>query len=169
MALSTAAFRPFSPFAFFSAAAAGNASSSDPPSPRCTSSSAAATTYRASCCSFSVTSFDSDWRFDTGHSRRIVRTLEHAGASVTFREIRSPWGHDSFLLVVPGYHETISAFLNADTRHVRSGTAVHVPGRPDLDVVAGLVPDGSRVLDIGCGDGDLPAQPCSPRSGGACR
>lgn len=104
---------------------------------------------------FLVMSFDTDWRFDTGHSRRIVRTLEHAGASVTFREIRSPWGHDSFLLVVPGYHETISAFLNADTRHVRSGTAVHVPGRPDLDVVAGLVPDGSRVLDIGCGDGDL--------------
>ena len=104
---------------------------------------------------FLVMSFDTDWRFDTGHSRRIVRTLEHAGASVTFREIRSPWGHDSFLLVVPGYHETISAFLNADGRHRRSGTSVHVPGRPDLDVVAGLVPDGSRVLDIGCGDGDL--------------
>ena len=104
---------------------------------------------------FLVMSFDTDWRFDTGHSRRIVRTLEHAGASVTFREIRSPWGHDSFLLVVPGYHETIGAFLNADGRHRRSGTSVHVPGRPDLDVVAGLVPDGSRVLDIGCGDGDL--------------
>jgi homoserine O-acetyltransferase len=104
---------------------------------------------------FLVISFDTDWRFDTGHSRRIVRTLEHAGASVTFREIRSPWGHDSFLLVVPGYHETVSAFLNADTRHLRSGSRVHVSGRPDLDVVAGLIPDGSRVLDIGCGDGDL--------------
>jgi homoserine O-acetyltransferase len=104
---------------------------------------------------FLVMSFDTDWRFDTGHSRRIVRTLEHAGASVTFREIRSPWGHDSFLLVVPGYHETISAFLNADSRHLRSGETVHIPGRPDLDLVAELIPDGSRVLDIGCGDGDL--------------
>jgi methionine biosynthesis protein MetW len=27
--------------------------------------------------------------------------------------------------------------------------------RPDLDVVAGLVPPGSRVLDLGCGDGAL--------------
>jgi homoserine O-acetyltransferase len=28
---------------------------------------------------FLVVSFDTDWRFDTSHSRRIVRTLEHAG------------------------------------------------------------------------------------------
>ncbi len=64
-------------------------------------------------------SFDSDWRFDTAHSRRIVRTLEHAGAPVSFREIRSPWGHDSFLLEVPGYHETVAAFLDADGRRPR--------------------------------------------------
>jgi homoserine O-acetyltransferase/O-succinyltransferase len=63
---------------------------------------------------FLVISFDSDWRFDTSHSRRIVRTLEHAGVPVSFREIRSPWGHDSFLLEVPGYHETIEAFLDGD-------------------------------------------------------
>ena len=63
---------------------------------------------------FLVLSFDSDWRFDTTHSRRIVRTLEHAGVPVSFREIRSAWGHDSFLLVVPGYHETIRAFLNRE-------------------------------------------------------
>jgi methionine biosynthesis protein MetW len=27
--------------------------------------------------------------------------------------------------------------------------------RPDLDLVAGLVPPGARVLDLGCGEGDL--------------
>ena len=61
---------------------------------------------------FLVISFDSDWRFDTSHSRRIVRTLEHAAVPVSFREIRSPWGHDSFLLEVPDYHETVDAFLD---------------------------------------------------------
>ncbi len=61
---------------------------------------------------FLVLSFDSDWRFSTAHSREIVRRLEHAGVPVSFREIRSPWGHDSFLLQPPGYHPTITAFLD---------------------------------------------------------
>lgn len=61
---------------------------------------------------FLVVSFDSDWRFDTGHSRRIVRELERGRVPVSFREITSPWGHDSFLLDIPGYHPTIRAFID---------------------------------------------------------
>lgn len=67
---------------------------------------------QASPVSFLVMSFDSDWRFDTGHSRRIVRHLEQAQIPVSFRELRSPWGHDSFLLDLPDYHATIRAFLD---------------------------------------------------------
>lgn len=63
-----------------------------------------------------VLSFDTDWRFSTAHSRGIVRQLENARLPVTFREIRSPMGHDSFLLTVPGYHETIRAFLECEPR-----------------------------------------------------
>ncbi len=59
-----------------------------------------------------VLSFDTDWRFSTAHARRIVRMLEQGHVPVTFREIRSPWGHDSFLLEPPGYHETVRAFLD---------------------------------------------------------
>lgn len=58
-----------------------------------------------------VMSFDTDWRFSTAQSRRIVRRLERAKVPVTFREIRSPWGHDSFLLPIEPYHHTIRAFL----------------------------------------------------------
>jgi len=58
-----------------------------------------------------VMSFDTDWRFSTEHSRRIVRALESSETPVTFREIESPWGHDSFLLEIPAYHDTIRAFL----------------------------------------------------------
>ncbi len=61
---------------------------------------------------FLVLSFDSDWRFDTSHSRGIVRTLTAHRVPVTFREISSPHGHDSFLLDVPEYHKTVSAYLD---------------------------------------------------------
>jgi homoserine O-acetyltransferase len=60
---------------------------------------------------FLVLSFDSDWRFDTAHSREVVRVLQAADRPVTFREIASPWGHDSFLLDVPEYHRTVRGFL----------------------------------------------------------
>ncbi|WP_231946335.1 homoserine O-acetyltransferase MetX [Auraticoccus monumenti] len=59
-----------------------------------------------------VVSFDSDWRFSTEHSRAIVRRLEAARVPVAFREISSPWGHDSFLLEVEPYHATVRAFLD---------------------------------------------------------
>ncbi len=59
-----------------------------------------------------VVSFDTDWRFDTAHSREIVRTLSAAHLPVTFREIASPHGHDSFLLEVPEYHRTMATFMS---------------------------------------------------------
>lgn len=60
---------------------------------------------------FCVLSFDTDWRFDTSHSRRIAHVLERGRLPVTFREIPSVWGHDSFLLTIPAYHDTIRAFV----------------------------------------------------------
>ena len=88
-------------------------------------------------------SFDSDWRFATSHSRRIVRVLEQARVPVSFREIAAPHGHDSFLLDVPDYLATVRAFLDfaadeaqaAAAGPTREGFAM----RPDLEVVAGLV------------------------------
>ncbi len=59
-----------------------------------------------------VMSFDSDWRFGTDHSRRIVRRLEQAGQPVTFREIPSSSGHDSFLLEFEPYHATLRAYFD---------------------------------------------------------
>lgn len=71
---------------------------------------------------FLVIAFDSDWRFSTAHSRRITRVLERARVPVSFREIRAPYGHDSFLLHVPDYLATVAAFLDhaADTGGARA-------------------------------------------------
>ncbi|MFP5415357.1 MAG: homoserine O-acetyltransferase [Actinomycetes bacterium] len=59
-----------------------------------------------------VLSFDTDWRFATDHSLRIVRHLHDARVPVTFRELKSAYGHDSFLLDDPTYHATLRAFFD---------------------------------------------------------
>lgn len=70
---------------------------------------------------FLVLSFDTDWRFDTAHSKEIVRPLLASDVPVTFREIPSPHGHDSFLLEVPEYHRTIATFLRQAYEDVTGG------------------------------------------------
>ena len=57
-------------------------------------------------------SFETDWRFSTAHTLRILAHVERAGLPVTFRELSSPYGHDSFLLVDPAYHATLRAFVD---------------------------------------------------------
>ncbi len=58
-----------------------------------------------------LVSFDSDWRFGTEHSEYIESELLSRGASVSRHEVRSPWGHDSFLMDVPEYHALVRQFI----------------------------------------------------------
>jgi homoserine O-acetyltransferase len=60
-----------------------------------------------------VVSFTSDWLFPTAESKTVVRALNAAGASVSFVEIETDRGHDSFLLDEPEMFATITGFLSA--------------------------------------------------------
>ena len=59
-----------------------------------------------------VAAFSSDWRFAPRHSRRIVARLTRAGVPVTYREIESDLGHDSFLLPITSYLDLVAAFVD---------------------------------------------------------
>ena len=61
---------------------------------------------------FLVLSYSSDWLFTTEQSKEIVYALARAGKDVSFNEIVSPYGHDSFLLEASLQSELIAAFLN---------------------------------------------------------
>ncbi|MEO5652822.1 MAG: homoserine O-acetyltransferase [Marmoricola sp.] len=66
---------------------------------------------RATRTRFQLTSFDSDWRFDSSQSAAMASHLKALGVDVDWAELPSPFGHDSFLLQPPGYHERIASFL----------------------------------------------------------
>ena len=71
---------------------------------------------------FCVISFTSDWLYPTAQSRRIVHALNAVAANVSFAEIDTDGGHDSFLLDIPEFDRVLGGFLRgaADRRGLPS-------------------------------------------------
>jgi homoserine O-acetyltransferase len=61
---------------------------------------------------FLVISFSSDWLFPTAQSKEIVNALMKNKREVSFLEIKSPAGHDAFLLEFEAQTKVIKSFLN---------------------------------------------------------
>jgi homoserine O-acetyltransferase len=73
-----------------------------------------ANAFRATKARFCLISFDTDWLYPTPESRAIVHALNAAGAPVSFVELKSPFGHDAFLLEAPEMNRVVDGFLRAD-------------------------------------------------------
>jgi homoserine O-acetyltransferase len=71
-----------------------------------------ANAFRGTPCRFCVLSFSSDWLFPTSESRELVRALSAVAANVSFCEIQTDRGHDSFLLDEPEFHRVVAGFLD---------------------------------------------------------
>ncbi len=61
---------------------------------------------------FLVISFSSDWRFSPERSQQIVSALLDADKCVSYIEIQSKQGHDSFLMPIPRYHQIMRTALD---------------------------------------------------------
>ena len=61
---------------------------------------------------FLVVSFTTDWRFSPQRSREIVRPLLHNRRNVSYAEITSTHGHDSFLMQDPYYFDVMRTYLD---------------------------------------------------------
>jgi homoserine O-acetyltransferase len=61
---------------------------------------------------FLVVSFTTDWRFSPKRSREIVRPLLHNKCDVSYAEIASDHGHDSFLMDDEQYFAVMRNYLN---------------------------------------------------------
>lgn len=60
--------------------------------------------FRKAKAKFFIAAFTSDWRFSPKRSKEIVRALVANRIDVSFAEIESSEGHDSFLMPIPEYH-----------------------------------------------------------------
>jgi len=59
-----------------------------------------------------IISFTSDWLFPTSENKKIVKTLNYFTRNVSFTEIETDKGHDSFLLDEPELDSIIKGFLD---------------------------------------------------------
>ena len=64
---------------------------------------------------FLIISFSSDWLYPTSQSKRITKALVKAKKDVSFCEIKSPCGHDAFLLEFDTQTDIIKSFLKKDS------------------------------------------------------
>ncbi len=68
--------------------------------------------FRCAKANFLVLSFSSDWRFSPERSRAIVKALLDNELNVSYAEIPSRHGHDSFLMKDEHYHQLVRAYMN---------------------------------------------------------
>lgn len=61
---------------------------------------------------FLVLSFSSDWRFSPERSRTIVKALLDNNLNVSYAEIASRHGHDSFLMKDDHYHQLVRSYMS---------------------------------------------------------
>ena len=72
--------------------------------------------FAAARASFLVLSFTTDWRFSPERSRAIVKALLHNRLNVSYGEITSTHGHDSFLMQHEHYHDVMRAYFEKIAR-----------------------------------------------------
>jgi len=108
------------------------------------------TAFGAAQCDWLVVSFSSDWLFPPSQSRELVAIMTTLGQPVSYCEIETDGGHDSFLLA-----DDIAAFSPL----VATKLGAPQPRSPRIssedDRILELIPPNSSVLDLGCGEGDL--------------
>lgn len=101
---------------------------------------------------FLVVALSSDWLFPPEQSLEIASALVNIGKPVSYCLLKAPYGHDAFLVDIENMSQIICTFLGGCANPQPAAVSVK---REDYDLIANLIEPGSRVLDLGCGDGDL--------------
>lgn len=94
-------------------------------------------------------SISGDWLFSEEQSRSIAAAMLRQGKHVSYAHLDIKVGHDGFLTHTKELGRLMGAFFSSRVREVEPAKRrKHAP-------IVDMVPEGARVLDIGCGNGSL--------------
>jgi len=114
-----------------------------------------------------VVALSADWLFPPEQSVEVANALLRAGKRLSYCNLHAPHGHDAFLVDIEYLSEVVRAFLPwvGERRvRVRNEGGGQKPGivcvppetrKREYDIIVGMVRPGARVLDLGCGNGEL--------------
>ena len=104
-------------------------------------------------CRTLVVSLSGDWLFVPQQSEELVAAMLEAGKRVSYCHLHAPTGHDAFLTHTGELSRVIHAFLAPAAGEAAPALRDDVDA--DANVILPMIANGSRVLDLGCGDGAL--------------
>jgi homoserine O-acetyltransferase len=119
-------------------------------------------------CRWLFISFSSDWLYPPSASRVLVDALVAQSRSVSYCEIESSAGHDSFLLedsmreggkmvaaMLKGRPGVESPIRIPEEPQTDEPTGIFFARRLDYEMILRMMPERASVVDLGCGNGDL--------------
>ncbi len=126
---------------------------------------------RRSMCRWLFISFSSDWLFPSFQARELVDAAIAADKRVSYCAVKSDCGHDAFLLDSESdmYGSLTDSFLHhlsLDWQHDNperrdqinadyGKPTLQAKDRVDFDTILSLIPPKTKILDLGCGKGEL--------------
>lgn len=98
-----------------------------------------------------VVSLSGDWLFMPEQSEQLTTALLRQKKQVSYCHLNAEAGHDAFLTHISDLKRVVKAFLPSadESEGVKQWQLRH------YQKVVDLIPQGSRVLDLGCGSGSL--------------
>ena len=96
-----------------------------------------------------IVSLSGDWLFSEDQSQAIATAMMKSRGRVSYVHLDVKVGHDGFLTHISELAMFVSGFLSARDMNVTDAKRDHYSG------VMEMVREGSHVLDIGCGSGQL--------------
>jgi len=105
-----------------------------------------------------VVSLSGDWLFTRQQSAEMVKALVKADKRVSYCHLEGEAGHDAFLTHIADLKRIVNAFLirhkpEAERRCTRPNVADEKMAR--YREILRMIPEGCKVLDLGCGQGSL--------------
>ncbi len=103
-----------------------------------------------------IVSLSGDWLFMPEQSEELVSALLRKKKRVSYCHLEAAAGHDAFLTHISDLRRAVNAFLAIE---LAADISTQAPIRNwqvrHYQQVVDLIPDNSRVLDLGCGNGTL--------------